>query len=113
MEKLYKYGTNEKMQDLFKKYDRDNFTLKGYEFIRNFIKNYVSKFDVIQLCCMFTEEKFIDVLGEEKTTLNRQNELLKNFRKENKNTRIKVLTDTVIYWSTEDMKILKELNKNN
>lgn len=112
MEKLYKYNTNKKIKELFKEYDRDNYSLAGYQFIRKYVKNYVNKFDVIQLCDMFTETSFFELFGEEKTNISRQIELIKQFKKDNKGIHLKILNNgNVIYWNGEHLHQLRFLAK--
>lgn len=113
MEKLYKYNTSKKLQELFKQYNRNNFSLEAYEFIIKNIKGYnVSQFDVVQVCEMYTEMSYQEIFDETQTTKMRESFLFNQFRESQKNIHLKRLKNgNYIYWHDEAIKELKEINK--
>ena len=112
MEKTYKYNSGKKLQQLFKEYNRDNFSIYGYRFISNYIQktHRVSKFDVIQLCEMFEEKTYKELFNENRKDYTRKNGLRKKLKKENSNLHIKELeNDNFIIWHDEHIKELENM----
>ena len=112
MIKICNCDSVKKMKDLFIGYNRNYFSNDGYFFIKEYIKKFVKKFDVIQICGMFSEENFFDFFGEKFTTHKRFNELVKERSKTEYGLNVKLLPNKkVIYWYNPSFFELLELDK--
>ncbi len=112
MEKLYKYNSGKKLQELFKEYDRDNYSIKGYVFISQYLKEHsIKNFDVIQICEMFTEMEAVELFGVIPESYKQKKELKKALKIKEKNIHF-YLIDNGLYmvWHTEHIAEMYEMN---